>query len=303
MRVFITGIDGFVGRYLAHELSRYGSEVFGTTMGTASDHVMHMEVTDMASVRTAIQDVRPDQVFHLAGFTSVKQSWSHPEDALRVNRNGTKNVYTALTELQHMPKVLLTSTAEVYGIPASIPITETHPTAPNNPYAVSKLAQESISNDYPGITTVITRSFPHIGPGQSPSFVTSDFAQQIVRVERGQATSIHVGNLDARRDFTDVRDVVRAYRLLLDQAHAHDIVNVCSGNTYSIKELLDTLVRNSTSKAIVIEHDPERLRPSDIPVLSGSSQHLHELTGWHPSIDILATTLPEILDYWRKITW
>ncbi|TAK95435.1 NAD-dependent epimerase/dehydratase family protein [Patescibacteria group bacterium] len=300
MRALITGIDGFVGRYLAAELSAHGAEVFGTTVGSDHDHVRHIELTDPDSVRRVVSELHPDQVYHLAGFTSVKASWDQTELAMRVNRDGTKNLYAALQNLDVKPRVLITSTAEVYGIPTSTPITESHPTTPNSPYAESKLAQERVTGEFPEVPTTIVRSFPHIGPGQSPTFVTSDFARQIVQVERGQASAVHVGNLEARRDFSDVRDVVRAYRLLMEKDTAGQIYNVCSGNVLSIRQVLDALLAASTNKEILVESDPDRLRPSDIPVLAGDSTKLRSTTGWRPEISVAQTTLPEILAYWRE---
>ncbi|MBI5467361.1 MAG: GDP-mannose 4,6-dehydratase [Candidatus Kerfeldbacteria bacterium] len=300
MRALITGIDGFVGRYLANELSTHGAEVFGTTVGPDREYIRHIELTDAANVEVVLRDLKPDLIYHLAGFTSVKESWSRPNVAMRVNRDGTNNIYAACRALQLYPRILMTSTAEVYGIPQTTPINEHHPTAPANPYAKSKLAEEQVAAEFPEIQTTIARSFPHIGPGQSPAFVSSDFAQQIVRVERGQATAVRVGNLDAQRDFTDVRDVVRAYRLLMELPTAGQTYNVCSGNVMTIRRMLETMLAASTSQHVPIDIDRDRLRPSDIPVLAGDAAKLKLATGWLPAISVTETTLPEILAYWRK---
>lgn len=300
MRALITGIDGFVGRYLAAELLAHGYDVYGTTIGPDDDRVKHIDLTDAESVKAVITTLQPELVFHLAGFTSVKESWAHPEEAMRVNRDGTRHLYTALDQLRQPPRVLLTSTAEVYGRPQTSPISEHHPAAPMNPYAESKLAGEHVTGEFPTIPTTIARSFPHIGPGQSPTFVTSDFARQIVQVERGVSPTVRVGNLEAQRDFTDVRDVVRAYRLMMEQPTAGQLFNVCSGNVMSIRQVLETMIAASTSPHITIDIDRDRLRPSDIPILAGDAAKLKQATGWTPAISITEITLPEILAYWRR---
>lgn len=289
MRALITGIDGFVGRYLASKLATHGYEVFGTTIEEDHDNVRHMELTDPESVLRVLADVHPDCIFHLAGFTSVKDSWAQPEEALRINRDGTQLLYQALQKLKLSPRVVITSSAEVYGIPQSLPILETHPTAPINPYAESKLAQEQITKEFSDIPTIIARSFPHIGPGQSPTFVTSDFARQIIQVERGLAKVVHAGNLEAERDFTDVRDVVVAYRLLMERGQPNTIYNVCSGVSYSIKQILDRLISMSLKPQIPVVQDPQRIRKIDIPKLLGDHSKLSAATQWTPSIPLKET--------------
>lgn len=293
MRTLVTGIDGFVGGYLASELSAYGHQVFGTRTGRENGNVRHMDLLDTETVRTVLADVRPEHIFHLAGFTSVKESWSHPDEALRINRDGTRNLYQTLQQLKLTPRVLITSSAEVYGIPKSLPVSETHPTAPKNPYAESKLAQERVSKDFPDIPTIVTRSFPHIGPGQSPAFVTSDFARQIVQVEHNQAAAVQVGNLEAERDFTDVRDVVVAYRLLVEKGKPNEIYNVCSGQGYRIQDILNKLLTMSSRPNIPVVKDPQRIRPVDIPILIGDHTKLTAATQWIPHIQ-LADTLRSI---------
>lgn len=299
MRVLITGIDGFVGTHLAAHLRDAGDDVFGTTIGPEHDQVFHADLNTATDLDRVVAASQPGFVFHLAGFTSVKLSWDQAAEAMRVNRDGTRELYSVLRRARRTPRLLITGTAEVYGQPKHTPITEQHPTNPTNPYAESKLAQEAVAQDFPEIPTVITRSFPHIGPGQSPTFVTSDFARQIVAIERGGEPRLQVGNLDAVRDFTDVRDVVRAYSALLQRGTTGHIYNVCSGHGYRIADVLHQLVALSSRPNITITTDAARMRPSDIPELVGSPAALQSATGWHPTLP-LEQTLRDILDYWRN---
>lgn len=291
MRALITGIDGFVGQYLAKELAQHGYQVFGTTIGQPTGNIHHLELTDPEGVTKMVTDVKPDSIYHLAGFTSVKASWDNPDEALRINRDGTRHLYLALQRQKLAPRVLITSSAEVYGIPQFLPISETHPTQPMNPYAESKLAQERVAREFPYIPTTIARSFPHIGPGQSSTFVTSSFAEQIVQVERGQATAVQVGNLEAVRDFTDVRDVVIAYRLLLEPKQRPAIYNVCSGTGYRLQDILNRLLSMSSKPNMPVHPNPQRLRPSDIPRLVGDHTKLTAATGWGPRLSLNETLL------------
>lgn len=300
MRVLITGIDGFVGRHLSQALTHRGYEVFGTSLTQDVGSIFRADLLVTSDIQRVLMAVQPDRVFHLAGFTSVKISWDQPTVAMRVNQEGTRNLYTGLMQLKSAPRVLLTSTAEVYGTPNYLPIDEGHPTHPNNPYAESKLAQEQVTNTFPDIPTVTARSFPHIGPGQSPNFVTSTFAKQIVSIERGEKPEIFVGNLSAVRDFTDVRDVVNIYTDILEHGRAGSLYNVCSGNSNSIQSILDHLIKLSQKKNIVIRSDPDRLRQNEIPILVGSPQKLQSVI--HYAFQYrLNQTLGDILQYWRSI--
>ena len=299
MRALITGIDGFVGSYLAKELASHDYVVSGTSIGPSHDLVHHLLLEDRAAIEHVLQETQPDVIFHLAGFTSVAASWKAPDEAMRINRDGTSNLFAAITTTGRHPRLLISGTAEVYGIPVQSPIDEDHPVHPNNPYAESKLAQEQVARQHPDVTTIQTRSFPHIGPGQSLNFVAADFARQIVAIERGQANTMMVGNLEAIRDYTDVRDVVRAYRLLAEQGVAGEIYNVCSGHGYRIGELLDYLRSLSTQENISVTPDPTKLRPSDIPSLIGNNAKLRTATGWSPTVDI-RDTLGELLAMYRQ---
>lgn len=301
MRALITGINGFVGTYLRQELTSHNWEVFGLSDNPPfNDRVLEGNILDRSRIQTILRKVNPEVVFHLAGFTSVSASWNDPELALRVNRDGTLFLYESSARQQQPPAVLITSSAEVYGIPRKTPIPETHPLNPLNPYAVSKLAQERVAQKYPSIRTVISRGFPHTGPGQASTFVVSDFARQVARVEKGLQETIAVGNLEARRDYLDVRDVVRAYRLLTEKECWGDIYNVCSGTVYSIKQLLQELVKLAQPGVKVpIVTDSLRIRPNDIPILHGDNRKLVNATGWRPRISI-SSTLHDVLTYWRS---
>lgn len=297
MRALITGIGGFVGRYLERELSSQGFTVFGTSHADEQGKVYHMDLDDPHQIDHVLAASTPEVIFHLAGLTSVAEAWSHPDEAMRVNRDGTDALYAAIVRRGLDPLVLVTGTAEVYA-PSSSPLTERHSLGPSNPYAISKLEQERVTQRYPMVRTIITRSFPHLGPGQSPRFALAGFAQQIVAVERGERPDILVGNLDAIRDYTDVRDVVRAYRLLALKG-SPGVYNVCSGQGWTMKSLLDRLVVASSSRALTIRIDPQRLRPSDTPVLIGDNTKLLATVDWRAQIPI-TTTLVEMLEFFRQ---
>ncbi len=299
MRAFITGIDGFVGAHLADHLRRQGYDVVGMSMEKSDPpQVFLCNLLDENRLAEVLNIVRPDVLFHLAGFTSVKASWENPELAMRVNRNGTKNLYEALRAQEFQGRILISGTAEVYGIPKTTPVTEKSPTDPQSPYAESKKAQEDVAGTFPDIATVITRSFPHTGPGQLPPFALADFARQIVCIERGMQDELRVGNLAAQRDYTDVRDVVVAYRMLGERGHPGEIYNVCSGTAQSMEAFLQLLIGHAKAP-IRIAVDRERLRPVDIPMLVGDRAKLTAATGWQPSIP-LAVTMRDVLDFWRS---
>lgn len=299
MRALITGIKGFVGQYLLEELKKNNIETFGISRKEEiEENIYKGDILDLESVANIIKYTQPDVVFHLAGFTSVKDSWDKPDEAMRLNKGGTENLYKAIAAVDANIKVILISSAEVYGKPSKIPLLETDPIHPENPYSKSKLAQEKIARDNPKIKTVICRSFPHTGPRQQPIFAIPSFAKQIAMVEAGLQNEILVGNLDAQRDFTDVRDVVQAYRILAQSDNWGQIYNICSGKIWSIKQVLDTLLRCS-EKNIKITIDSSKMRPSDIPVLRGDNTKIKHDIQWEPNISFI-TTLQDILDYWRK---
>lgn len=305
MKALVTGVSGFVGPYLVRHLDESGFGVFGVDRsGKEVDGcvVERCDVTDSAAVSALVSRARPDFIFHLAGQSSVERSWKEPELTRRVHVDGTRNLLDAVVAAGIEPKILIVSSAEVYGVPKKLPIGESHPVKPITPYGESRVEQEGVALDYSGkgVHLVISRSFNQTGPGQPSTFVCSDFARQVVELERGLRREIVVGNLSIKRDFTDVRDAVAAYLLALEKGKAGEIYNISSGNSYSIKQILDLLLSFSpaASKARIIQ-DKSRVRKTDIPELVGDSSKFRQATGWKPSIPF-EETLREMLDFWRK---
>jgi len=294
MRALITGGKGFVGQWLAAHLKDRGDEVAVIDMET--------DVADGPAVRRVIGDVTPDAIYHLAAMTHVGESWENPSQVLRVNVLGTAEVLAAARSLDTSPRVLVVSSAEVYGIvtPAQLPLGEDTPAQPASPYAASKLAAEAVALQAWrgfGQPVVIVRPFNHIGPGQSPNFFVPALAKRIVEARRSGARSLPVGNLTTRRDFTDVRDVVTAYRLLIEQGESGAVYNVCSGRDVAMSEVAGNLLELAGAN-LTLETDPALLRPVDVPVLRGSAALLRSATGWEPRIP-LATTLVDVLTSWE----
>ncbi len=301
MKAFITGINGFVGNHLSDFLLSRGFEVLGMDVSEGCKKGVRCYKADLLAVdevREIIDEVRPDYVFHLAGFSSVKKSFEQPELCRKINVDGTKNLLDAIEDVGINPKILIVTSAEIYGIPKMIPIKETHELNPDSPYGESRKEQEELCKKYDKLNIVISRSFPHVGPGQQPLFVVSDFSKQIVEIEKGKEPVMGVGNLEAKRDFTDVRDVVKAYLLAVEKCNRGEVYNICSGNVYSIQEVLDKLLSMSELN-IEVEQDESKMRPSDIPVLQGDNSKFREKTGWSPEIGI-EDTLKDVLNYWRK---
>lgn len=309
-RILLTGASGFVGKVLRAQLEASGHEVIGACTSTAASantpNAVHLDVRDPESISGALQVSRPTHVIHLAAISHVPTSFRDPLLTWQTNVMGSLNLLEAIK--QHYPDafVLFASSSEVYGesFKSGTPLNEDASCKPLNPYAASKVAAEAAFNEYfrQGVRGVIARPFNHIGPGQSPDFVTASFAKQIAEIEQGkQAPVLRVGNLEAYRDFLDVRDVCGAYMQLLelqpDVSHPR-LVNIASGQARKIQEILDVLLAQSQA-SISVEQDPDRLRPSDIPFAVGSSERLHSATGWTPSHS-LSETLGDLLDYWRK---
>jgi GDP-4-dehydro-6-deoxy-D-mannose reductase len=294
VRALITGGKGFVGHWLAAHLKDAGDEVAVIDIET--------DVSDGAAVQQAVADASPEAIYHLAAMTHVGESWEHPSEVLRVNVLGTAEILAAARTLPSSPRVLVVSSAEVYGVvsPQQLPLREDTPTAPATPYAASKLAAEAVAlQAWRGYKqpVIVVRPFNHIGPGQSPNFAVPALAKRIVEAKRTGATSLLVGTLSTRRDFTDVRDVVEAYRLLIAQGVPGTVYNVCSGHDVAISEVADQLLALAQADfSLVI--DPDLVRPVDVPVLRGDPGLLHEATGWEASIP-LATTLADVLTSWE----
>lgn len=309
MRVLITGAAGFVGRHLTALLARNRDwELFGVeSRPGASIPDLRMVVCDLrdeALTRSLVRDCRPDYIFHLAAQANVPIAVASPSDTLINNAVAQINVLEACRAASLDPVILVVSSAEVYGAaaPEDLPLTQQQPFRPTNPYAVSKVAQDMLGLQYflsYGMRIIRVRPFNHIGPGQSDHFVVSSFARQIAEIEAGLAEPVvRVGNLDAQRDFLDVRDVVRSYELVTRPEFAGEVFNVASGIPRSIRSILDGLVTLSSAE-IAIQEDPARLRPSDVPVLIGDAGKLIRRTGWRPEIPI-EQSLADTLDFWRE---
>jgi GDP-4-dehydro-6-deoxy-D-mannose reductase len=304
--ILVTGAAGFAGGHLLAHLSGTG-EILAWARSAPPDDLaalarwQRVDLLDRASVRAALAEAQPSQVYHLAGRPHVAQSWEHSSDALRDNVLAT---HVLLDELRHLglgARVLLTGSATVYA-PSDRPIDESGALAMASPYAVSKLAQETLVLRAPredGLDVVVARAFNHTGARQTPAFAAPSFARQIALIERGVVEpTIRVGNLDAARDFTDVRDVVRAYALLMTHGKSSEVYNVASGTCHSMRSVLDLLVAQSRIR-VTVEVDPARLRPSDTPVLMGDATKLRAATGWAPAITF-DRMLHDLLGYWRQ---
>lgn len=301
----VTGATGFAGGHLLDHLLESEPAVagwanpHGTPPRASGPRVTWagVDLLDRGAVTDAIARLRPRAIYHCGGVADVGGSWADPARSLRVNALGTLHVLEAVRSARLDCAVLVTGSALVYRQSAD-PISETAPIGPANPYAFSKLAQEMLALRSEGIRVTVVRPFNHAGPGQSPAYVTSAFARQIAEIEAGrQAPVLHVGNLASRRDITDVRDTVRAYRLLVETNAGPGPYNVCCGRAYPVSDLLEMLVRLARVP-VRIEVDSARVRPVDNPVVVGDGSKLARETGWTPRIPI-ERTLADLLDWWR----
>ncbi|QAY65552.1 GDP-mannose 4,6-dehydratase [Paenibacillus protaetiae] len=313
MKAFITGIAGFAGSYLASHLIRQGFEVSGTVRhSTRLDNlkpILHhiqlyaCDLLDRETVFNTIRDAKPDYIYHLAADSNVTASWDHSLDTLYNNIACQAHLLDAIRICHPGCRILIAGSSEQYGYvkPEELPIKETNPFRPLNPYAVSKISQEHLAyQNYKtyGLHTVIVRTFHHTGPGRSDNVVTSSFAKQIAEIEKGLKPPIlHVGNLSAVRDFLDVRDVVRAYKLALDCCEPGEAYNIASGHALSVNEML-TMLLSFSQASIEIQVDPLRLRPSDSAAVYAGYEKFHARTGWKPEIP-LEQTLLDLLNSWR----
>jgi len=315
MRVLITGFTGFVGSHLADYLvARGDAEVFGVhrwrsrleNVEHLGDRVRRVEcdVRDAAAVRRVLRDVRPDRIFHLAAQSYVPTSWLTPGETLGGNVLGQVNLFEAIRDLGLTPQVHIAGSSEEYGLvlPHEVPIREESPLRPLSPYAVSKVAQDLLAYQYwksYRLHVVRTRGFNHTGPRRGEVFVSSNFARQVAEIEKGHREPVvQVGNLDSIRDFTDVRDMVRAYWLALERGEPGEVYNICSGRGYSARQVLDILLDLANVK-VEVREDPARMRPSDVPLLVGDGSKFRSVTGWEPTIPF-EVTLKDLLEHWRK---
>ena len=312
-RALITGISGFVGSHLAEYLLKYTDwHVAGTVYGP-EENIEHLrdrlelypaELSELETVISIVERAKPDYIFHLAAQPLVSLSRHDPWGTLANNIRLQLNILEAVARLDSGARILVIGSSEEYGLvrPDELPIKETNPLRPTSPYAVSKVAQDMLGLQYHlshKLFTVRVRSFNHIGPRQRPGFVAPDFASQIARAEAGlQEPIIRVGNLEPQRDFSNVRDVVRGYYLLITRGEPGEVYNLGSEQARSVRELLETLMAMS-KVPITVEQNPERLRPTDVPVIVGDCTKIREQTGWRPIIPF-EDSLRDVLDYWRE---
>ncbi|MEW6097131.1 MAG: GDP-mannose 4,6-dehydratase [bacterium] len=315
-RCLITGITGFAGSYLAELLIERGDiEIFGIRRWRSRmENIEHIEdkitliecdLRDASSVTNCIEEVRPDKIFHLAAQSFVPTSWLAPAETLTTNIIGTLNIFEAVRKAGLLEtRIQIAGSSEEYGMvyEDEVPIKETNPLRPLSPYGVSKVAHDLLGYQYYmsyKLYIVRTRGFNHSGPRRGEVFVESNFAKQIAEIEKGlKKPIIYVGNLEAKRDFTDVRDMAKGYWLSLEKCDPGDVYNICSGKVFKIKEVLDILLSLSTVK-VEIKEDPVRMRPSDVQILLGDATKFREKTGWQPTIPF-ENTIEDILNYWRS---
>jgi GDP-4-dehydro-6-deoxy-D-mannose reductase len=301
--VLVTGSSGFVGRHLLKELSDNGYTVIGVDRSSnnpvPSYRTIAVDLTKPSDVNK-IDFKKIDAVIHLAGLAAVGPSFGEPMKYITTNIGIEVNLFETALKQHAKPKFLIISSGALYNPQAKLPLTERSEVLANSPYAVSKLGQEQVGFYYQtrGFECVIARPFNHIGPGQGLGFLLPDLAKQIAEIKKGLRNSLSVGNLDSKRDYTDVRDIVKAYRLLLEKGRSGEIYNVCSGTAISGHTMLTTLLRLTHVKT-TINKDPARLRPSDTPKLVSSNAKIYKDTGWKPEIK-LEQTLLDVMPDWRN---
>ena len=303
MRVFVTGSGGFAGRWLGAELAAAGHEV----VAAAGNGDERLDVRDAHALAAALDAARPEAIVHLAAIASATEAGAEPESAFAVTVGGTVNLLEAVRRLPAAPPVLVVGSSEVYGAPTSadLPLREDAPLRPRSPYALSKAAQEGIAlaygarHDWP---LVVVRPFNHTGPGQRPAFVVPAIARRVLALQQGAAADIPVGNLDVMRDFTDVRDVVRAYRLVLEAlsdgglGRGGRVFNVCSGEAVSIRRMVELLCRAAGVEPR-LRVDPALVRSADPPLIRGDAAALAAVTGWRPETRLEQT----LADVWQEV--
>lgn len=308
VRVFLTGATGFAGRHLTRLLREAGYEVFGSCFpdrpNSGEKNLIHLDLRAEQDVQAALRDIRPRWVFHLAAQSNVRLSWEKRRETMETNIMGTFHLLEAVRRYASSSRVLLVSSSDVYGILTSEERYYKEDDASHvvSPYGFTKVAGELLARFYGEVEKldiVIARSFPHTGPGQTADFVFSDWASQIARIEKGKADPvIFVGNISIQRDYSDVRDVVRAYRLLMEKGRTGEVYNICSGKALSLQKGLDMLLALS-KKRIEVGRDPSKLRKADIPFLAGDNTKIKKETGWQPDIPFYRT-LADLLEYWRS---
>ena len=313
MKALIVGAAGFVGPYLVEEIKKeLFCEVITTTsrkinrLGIGEDKTIQLNILNIDQISKVLESEKPDYIFHLAAQSSVALSWKDPKSTVDVNIIGAINLINAIQQSGYSPKVLITGSSEEYGRvrESDIPLKESTILSPGNVYAVTKACQNMMATIYSrayGLQLVMTRSFNHIGPGQSPQFVVADFCSQAVEIEKGiREPVIRVGNLSAKRDFTDVRDVVKAYCRLIQYGRPGETYNIGSGHAVAVKDILDIILAQ-TKADVKVEVDPAKLRPVDVPVIEADISKIYKDTGWKPAIS-LSQTITDTMQYWRDLT-
>ncbi len=319
MRTLITGIGGFTGIHLAEYLlsadryndniDLYGIDIVRDVSKDAQPvldkvKVFTCDILDEEEMKKTLEEIKPDKLFHLAGLTFDPNSHQYPEKFYTTNVLGTINLLEAVRQLKINPLIHIACSSAEYGLilENENPIRETNPFRPISPYAISKLAQDMVGYQYYknyGLRIIRTRAFNITGPGEKENFVCSNFARQIALIEKGtQEPIIYVGNLEAKRDFIDIRDVVKGYWLALDKGISGEVYNLCSGKAHSVGEMLHILLQMA-KKDIAVKQEPKRMRPSDIPLQVGSFEKFHRQTGWMPTISLIQI-LKDLLNYWRQ---
>ncbi|WP_462351477.1 GDP-mannose 4,6-dehydratase [Fusobacterium varium] len=310
-KAMIIGAAGFVGGYLIDHLKDdMNWEVYGTKLEIEKIErkdieIYNFDILEKKEIVKLFERIKPDYIFNLAAQSSVSLSWKNPILTVDINIKGVINILEAVREIkQYNPKIILIGSSEEYGNVKEdeIPVKEENNLRPGNIYAVTKVCQNMIGKIYSSayeMDIVNIRAFNHIGPKQAPIFVVSDFCKQVAEIEKGlREPIIYTGNLEAERDFTDVRDIVRAYSALALNGKKGETYNVGSGKAISIKEILNIILKNST-KSIEIRRDEKRYRPIDIPIIEADIEKLKEITAWKPEI-LLEESIKEIVSYWRK---
>ncbi|MDF2472497.1 MAG: UDP-glucose 4-epimerase [Anaerocolumna sp.] len=309
MRILVTGADGFVGRYLVQDLVKRQHHVIGGVLHSNVDladanETVCFNITDNHEVDDVIDKLQPDGIIHLAAQSMVGTAWKNPAETLLINTIGTTNIVRSVSQFSRDTKVVTIGSSEEYGLTGKLgrALVEIDPCLPQNPYAISKFSaglmaiQLALKDE---INVVHARPFNHFGPHQRQGFVVSDFASQIAKIEQGlSAPIISVGDLGAQRDFTDVRDVIYAYILLLEQEVETGIYNICSGEPHTAREILDIMLSNTQVK-IDVQIDKAKFRPSEVPLFIGSAGKLMQAVGWSPKRRF-EDSIVETLNWWRN---
>lgn len=313
-KALITGISGFAGSHLAELLLKEGVDVHGILRWRSKDDNIQdikksirfheADLLDAHSLYKVIDEVKPDYIFHLAAQSYVQSSWGSPSNTLEINIIGTVHLFEAVRKSGLDIAIQIACSSEEYGkvLAHELPIKETNPLRPLSPYAVSKLAMDYLGYQYYesyGLKVIRTRGFNHTGPRRGEVFSESTFAKQIVEIEKGKKEPVvRVGNLDAKRDYTDVRDMVKAYYISVQKCHPGEVYNIASGSVWRIGDVLNLLLSMSKAKIKVVQ-DETRMRPSDVEVLIGDSSKFRAQTGWKPEIPF-TKTMEDLLNYWRE---